>query len=70
MAKLPLLRFSASFTPLSKWSIMMIQLQGTALLGTVTTLTSLGFLMMGYDNGLYAGLSMPSVNSHVGKTRD
>lgn len=36
---------------------MMIQLQGIALLGMITTLTSLGFLMMGYDNGLYAGLS-------------
>lgn len=30
---------------------MMLDLRGAALLGTVTTLTSLGFLVIGYDNG-------------------
>lgn len=35
----------------------MVKLQGTALLAAVTTLTSLGFLMIGYDNGLMGGLS-------------
>lgn len=34
----------------------MAKLQGTALLAAVTTLTSLGFLMIGYDNGLMGGL--------------
>ena len=36
----------------------MPELRGPALLGTVTTLTSLGFLMIGYDNGLLGGLGM------------
>ncbi|KAG5914686.1 hypothetical protein E4U42_000361, partial [Claviceps africana] len=31
-------------------------LQGRALLLTVTTLTSLGFMLVGYDNGLMGGL--------------
>ncbi|KAL2036430.1 hypothetical protein N7G274_010853 [Stereocaulon virgatum] len=35
---------------------MMVELRGTALLATITTLTSLGFLMIGYDNGLLVGL--------------
>lgn len=34
----------------------MPELRGPALLATVTTLTSLGFLMIGYDNGLLGGL--------------
>lgn len=34
----------------------MPELQGPALLAAVTTLTSLGFLMIGYDNGLLGGL--------------
>ncbi|KAL1296799.1 hypothetical protein AAFC00_004428 [Neodothiora populina] len=32
-----------------------IEVQGTALLYTVTTLTCLGFLLIGYDNGLMGG---------------
>lgn len=36
----------------------MPELRGTALLATVTTLTSLGFLMIGFDNGLLGGLGM------------
>lgn len=36
----------------------MPELHGPALLATVTTLTSLGFLMIGYDNGLLGGLGM------------
>lgn len=36
----------------------MPELQGPALLAAVTTLTSLGFLMIGYDNGLLGGLGM------------
>lgn len=36
----------------------MLELRGTALLATVTTLTSLGFLMIGYDNGLFGGLGI------------
>lgn len=34
----------------------MMELRGNALMATVTTLTSLGFLMIGYDNGLFGGL--------------
>lgn len=34
----------------------MVELKGSVLLGAVTTLTSLGFLMIGYDNGLFGGL--------------
>ena len=34
----------------------MLELRGPALLAAVTTLTSLGFLMIGYDNGLLGGL--------------
>ena len=33
----------------------MVELKGQTLLATVTTLTSLGFLMIGYDNGLFGG---------------
>ena len=36
----------------------MPELRGPALLATVTTLTSLGFLMIGYDNGLLGGLGV------------
>lgn len=36
----------------------MPELRGPALLATVTTLTSLGFLMIGYDNGLLGGLGL------------
>ena len=39
----------------------MLELRGPALLATVTTLTSLGFLMIGYDNGLFGGLGTPKV---------
>lgn len=35
---------------------MAIQLRGRPLMATVTTLTSLGFLLIGYDNGLMGGL--------------
>ncbi|MCJ1246521.1 hypothetical protein MMC30_003729 [Trapelia coarctata] len=42
----------------------MAKLQGTALLAAVTTLTSMGFLMIGYDNGLMGGLvNGPAFNS-------
>ena len=34
----------------------MLELRGPALLAAVTSLTSLGFLMIGYDNGLLGGL--------------
>lgn len=34
---------------------MAIQLEGNALLYTVTTLTCLGFLLIGFDNGLMGG---------------
>jgi hypothetical protein len=34
----------------------MVQLQGNALLYTVSLLTCLGFLLIGYDNGLMGGL--------------
>ena len=34
----------------------MLELHGPALLATVTTVTSLGFLMVGFDNGLLGGL--------------
>ena len=36
----------------------MPELRGPTLLATVTTLTSLGFLMIGFDNGLLGGLGM------------
>ena len=35
---------------------MMLELQGQALLTAVTTVTSLGFLLIGYDNGVLGGL--------------
>lgn len=38
--------------------IEMGELRGRALLGAVTGLTSLGFFMIGYDNGLMGGLSI------------
>ena len=38
--------------------VAMPELRGPALLATVTTLTSLGFLMIGYDNGLLGGLGL------------
>ena len=47
-----ILFWSCSFTQ------AMLELHGPALLATVTTLTSLGFLMIGYDNGLLGGLGM------------
>lgn len=34
----------------------MLRLEGNALLYTVTTLTCLGFLLIGFDNGLMGGL--------------
>jgi hypothetical protein len=34
----------------------MLRLRGKWLLGAVTTLTSLGFFLIGYDNGLMGGL--------------
>lgn len=34
----------------------MPELRGQALMLTVSTLTSLGFLLIGYDNGLMGGL--------------
>lgn len=34
------------------------ELRGRALLLTVTTLTSLGFMLIGYDNGLMGGLGV------------
>ena len=34
----------------------MVELHGSALLGTVTTVTCLGFLLIGYDNGVMGGL--------------
>jgi hypothetical protein len=34
----------------------MFQPRGQALLGTITVLTSLGFLLIGFDNGLMGGL--------------
>lgn len=34
----------------------MYQLHGQGLLGAVTVLTSLGFLLIGFDNGLMGGL--------------
>jgi hypothetical protein len=34
----------------------MVLLKGRALLATVTTVTSTGFLLIGFDNGLMGGL--------------
>lgn len=34
----------------------MVQLEGRALLGAVTALTCMGFLLIGFDNGLMGGL--------------
>ena len=44
----------------------MLELRGPALLAAVTTLTSLGFLMIGYDNGLLGGLG--GYNVFIGDT--
>ena len=42
----------------------MVELQGRALLGTVTTVTCLGFLLIGYDNGVMGGLvNQPAFNN-------
>lgn len=38
-------------------------LEGHALLSTVTVITSIGFLMIGYDNGLMGGFSKFSCDS-------
>lgn len=44
----------------------MPELRGPALLAAVTTLTSLGFLMIGFDNGLLGGLGLYSIfSSHA-----
>jgi hypothetical protein len=40
----------------------MAKLEGKMLLAAVTTLTSLGFMMIGYDNGLMGGLGSPKVH--------
>lgn len=45
----------------------MLELRGPALLAAVTTLTSLGFLMIGYDNGLLGGLG--GYNVFIGDTK-
>ena len=45
----------------------MLELRGPALLAAVTTLTSLGFLMIGYDNGLLGGLG--GYNIFTGDTK-
>jgi hypothetical protein len=47
----------AEFISLSQTSSIMMELQGNWLLAAVTTLTSMGFLLIGFDNGLMGGLS-------------
>ena len=49
---------------------MMHKLEGTALLAAVTTFTSLGFLMVGYDQGLFAGLGTPKEIYQVNTKRN
>ncbi|THY18637.1 general substrate transporter [Aureobasidium pullulans] len=49
----PKLQIDTSTT--QPYFIMAIQLEGNALLYTVTTLTCLGFLLIGFDNGLMGG---------------
>ena len=45
----------------------MLELQGRALLGTVTSVTCLGFLLIGYDNGVMGGLvNQPAFNTTFG----
>lgn len=41
----------------------MFPLKGRALLAVTTTITSLGFLMIGFDNGLMGGFGQSCVNS-------
>ena len=44
-----------------------LQLEGNALLATVTTLTCLGFLLIGYDNGLMGGfVNSPAFTGTLG----
>lgn len=44
-----------------------IRLEGNALLATVTTLTCLGFLLIGYDNGLMGGfVNSPAFTGTLG----
>jgi MFS family permease len=48
---------------------MAIQLEGNALLYTVTTLTCLGFLLIGFDNGLMGGfVNSPAFTETFGIT--
>ena len=45
----------------------MVELAGRALLGTVTTVSCLGFLLIGYDNGVMGGLvNQAAFNSTFG----
>jgi len=37
---------------------MMLELQGRQLILAVSTLTSLGFMLIGFDNGLMGGLGI------------
>jgi MFS family permease len=50
---------------------MAIQLEGNALLYTVTTLTCLGFLLIGFDNGLMGGfINSPAFTGTFGIDKD
>ena len=42
-----------------------LSLQGRPLVLTVSVLTSLGFMLIGYDNGLMGGLGKMGHQSHV-----
>lgn len=44
----------------------MVQLQGRSLVLAVSALTSLGFMLIGFDNGLMGGLGKKSI-SHIFK---
>jgi hypothetical protein len=46
----------------------MFELRGRGLMGAVTALTSVGFLLIGFDNGLMGGLGIFIFNGlkHIG----
>jgi hypothetical protein len=46
-------------------SFVMVELRGQSLLGAVTVLTSLGFLLIGFDNGLMGGLGECYIEKRV-----
>ena len=63
----PLLHLSSTVVTITCNMFSKLQLEGNALLATVTTLTCLGFLLIGYDNGLMGGfVNSPAFTGTLG----